>query len=618
MKAYKLFILFLIPSVFLLPKFTQAQDTGKLDYKAWSFNLNFGQTLFWGDVNDEITNPFSAYFKPDYSAMAYGLIVQKNFNSWLGLDLQYLGGNLHGTRTLWSNKDTAGLYFNSKINHIGLNLDIDVFDLFMEKKPIRLFNFYIRGGAAYNFYNATEYKSSDNSVTNTAAAGAPEVTGGWGVRFDISKAVGFTFENIFVYAFDDFLDAHSTQYSKANDLFAYTSLGFTYRLYPKPRKPRLRNQEEEIPVDTTVAAAGKEENTEAEPELTVKTVMPSSIKSNDTILVNLKIYKYDLNEKARLQQTLPIGFKAVAKDNSTAEFDFSDRIVSYTWVRFPGMKEYINLSYYLISQGASPGNYSIPGILFYDVDGNEQIKQFKTGITVTKPVAVAQVEHPSGNTTKVEPSNENVDIVKNEATGQNTAVVTQTSKPAQTKPSGVLEYRVQVRAIYGGKSSPQAIARQYGLEKPVYEEFMKGYSKYTAGNFATYQEAKAYRDQLRAGKVPGAFVVAYYKKKRMAHIGDALKIEKQTAAKPAPQSSIKQEGVSYSIQIAASTRKLSASALAAQFGVTDKVILTTHNGLYKYVIGSYSTYEEAKTKLYEVRENVPDAFIVKYVNGVRQ
>ena len=92
----------------------------------------------------------------------------------------------------------------------------------------------------------------------------------------------------------------------------------------------------------------------------------------------------------------------------------------------------------------------------------------------------------------------------------------------------------------------------------------------------------------------------------------------ETKTQPASQGSIIQEGVSYSIQIAASTRNLSAQSLANQFGLSDNVIVTTHNGLYKYMLGSYTSYNDAKNKLYEVRDYVSDAFIVKYVNGIRK
>jgi len=506
----------LVLAILILPSMSSAQDNSKLDYKPWSFNVNVGQTLFWGDLNNDILNPFSAYFKSDKSAFGYGLIVKKNFNPWLGVDFQYLGGELGGTRYTWSNDAPADLYFSSKINHFGLNLNIDVLDLFREPQPTRLFNFYVRGGGGYCLYNATAYNLLDNSIKETAKGGAMEVVGGWGIRLDVSKKIGITFENIFSYAFNDLLDAYSTSNSQANDIFAYTSIGATYRVFPQPKKPSFDKEQDIIPKDTAIAGGG--ETNEPAPELSVKVNLPSSMNASDTVVVDLKIYKYDLNEKAKVQQTLPMGFKAISKESSTAVYNFSDQIVSYSWEKFPSQKEYIELSYYIISNGVAPGNYSIPGIIFYDVDGDENIIQFKKSINITKPKpAVVAVVEPK-TTNPVEPKT-------------TTPVEPKTTTPVYTKATGDLEYRVQVKAIYGGKSSTASIARQYGIERTVTEEFTNGYAKYTAGSFNTYAEAKAYRDQLRAGKVPGAFVVAYHKGSRMKNIGDAIKIEGKPSGK---------------------------------------------------------------------------------------
>ena len=154
MKSIRNLFLLLLIIFMVSPLTSSAQDNSKLDYKPWSFNVNAGQTLFWGDGNNDILNPFSAYFQSDKSAFGYGLIIQKNFNAWLGIDFQYLGGELGGTRYTWSNDEAANLYFHSKINHFGLNLNIDVLDLFGEPQVTRLFNFYIRGGGAYNMYKS--------------------------------------------------------------------------------------------------------------------------------------------------------------------------------------------------------------------------------------------------------------------------------------------------------------------------------------------------------------------------------------------------------------------------------------------------------------------------------
>lgn len=582
----------LLLSSFLL----KSQDISKLDQKPWSFNLNFGQTLFWGDGNNDILNPFGAYFKNDKSAFGYGLIVQKNFNSWLGVDFQYLGGQLKGTRYTWSNEVPANLYFMSNINQFGLNMNIDVFDLFMKDQPTRLFNFYVRGGGAYNMFDATEYNLLTDAVVSNVKDGAIDLVGGWGIRFDLSKSMGITFENIFAYSLSDYLDAHSTEYSTANDLFAYTSLGFTYRIYPKAKKPRLDTEPEVIPENTGIAVT-EEPIDEPEPELSVKFIANNSIKSSDTTLVRIKIYKYDLDETAKIQQTLPLGFYAVEKESGTASFSFSDQIVSFNWDKFPSQKENIEISYYLISDNIDAGNYGLPGIIFYNKKGEENISQFKESITVTKPkpVVVATTEPV---------------VVPAE----------QPSKVNQQTPVEGLEYRVQVKAIYGGKSTPESIARQYSIDKNINEEFTNGYAKYTAGSFTSYAKAQAYKNQLRSGKVPGAFVVAYYNGNRINNITEAIKMERNgpTSSSKTTPTTMKQEGVSFSIQVAASSRELSPTSIKNQFGLEENVIMTMHNGLYKYVIGSFDSYSEATATLNSIRTKVSDAFLVKYVNGVRK
>lgn len=590
---FKILVSFLI--ILLTFSNLKSQDNSKLDFKPWTFNFNFGQTLFWGDGNNDILNPFGAYFKSDKSAYAYGLIVQKNFNSWLGIDFQYLGGQLKGTRYKWSNEVPANLNFNSNINSFGLNLDIDVFDIFMEPNSTRLFNFYVRGGGAYNLFNATEYNLLTNAQMSNVKDGAVEVVGGWGVRFDVSKKIGFTFENIFTYSFSDYLDAHHTQYSQASDIFAYTSLGFSYRIYPQPKKPSLENENDILPIDTVVA----EEPIETKPEVTINVAMPGKMYGIDTSEVIIKIAKYELNESAKLQQTIPAGFIAKAKNSGESTFSFNDQIASFSWDNLPEDEENIELSYYLISNNVAVGTYQIPGIMMYSEGGKENISQFKQSITIEKPkpIAVAIVEQPI------------------ESPKQTTEQPTESHRNTE-----VLEYRVQVRAIYGGKSSPQSITRLYSLKEEVSEEFINGYSKYTAGHFATYEEAKAYKDQLRAGKVLGAFVVAYYKGQRISDITEAIKIENSNPSSAATNNVItmSSEGLSYSIQVAASSRELSANSIKNQFGLDQNVILTSHNGLFKYMVGSYTNYDEAVKELSNIRNKVSDAFIVKYVNGVRK
>ena len=83
---------------------------------------------------------------------------------------------------------------------------------------------------------------------------------------------------------------------------------------------------------------------------------------------------------------------------------------------------------------------------------------------------------------------------------------------------------------------------------------------------------------------------------------------------PAPQT-----GIFYKVQICA-TRKSPArngQFFEKKYKVTDNVELTNHEGWKKYIIGSFSSYEEAKAFGIKTKELVKDAFIVAYDNGER-
>ena len=649
---------------------TQAQELSKYDKRPWTFNPNFGQTLFWGDGNNDIVNPFGAYFQNDKSAFGYGIIIQKNFNPWLGLDFQYLGGQLKGTRYTWSNEAPANLYFATNMNHFGLNFNIDVLDILMAPKTDRLFNFYVRGGGAYNLFDAKEYNLLTDVLIASKKEGAVQLVGGWGVRFDLTKSIGITFENIFSYSLSDYLDARSTSYSQASDIYAYTSLGLAYRIYPKPRKPRLDNDTDNSDItDITVADNNSNDNSNDDddnnnnddsqnqtpaPELSINVSLPSQILGSDTVLVKFSIQKHQLSESAKLQQTLPMGFSAVENSAGFAKFSFSDQIVSFSWNALPDDKETVTVSYFLISNQVIPANYSLPGIIFYNENGAESIKQFKETIEVVKPEPVIaqndnqddssnnnnqQNQQNQDNQQTVNSNNQNQasqnDISSNDTQGdsdnqtqnnqqsnaQNPKVEPPVSAPSGTGVDG-LEYRVQVKAIYGGSSDKKAIARQYRLSEDVSEEVAGSYTKYTAGHFKTYAEAQAYKMQLREGRVPGAFVVAYNNGQRMSDITKAIKMEGKPVSSPSqtksnPVNNI--SGVSYSIQVAASSKNIATGNMQSQLGLMhEEIVKTTHNGLYKYLIGSYTSKQEANQALSRIRQTVEDAFLVQFINGERK
>lgn len=77
-------------------------------------------------------------------------------------------------------------------------------------------------------------------------------------------------------------------------------------------------------------------------------------------------------------------------------------------------------------------------------------------------------------------------------------------------------------------------------------------------------------------------------------------------------------GVSFRIQIAALARSAPASEFSNRFGISDRIDAEMHQGLNKYLIGSFPAYQDARNKREDIRgKGVSDAFVTAYNSGRR-
>jgi hypothetical protein len=73
----------------------------------------------------------------------------------------------------------------------------------------------------------------------------------------------------------------------------------------------------------------------------------------------------------------------------------------------------------------------------------------------------------------------------------------------------------------------------------------------------------------------------------------------------------------YKVQILSSTKQLDRDSLRKDYGMKEKLVEENFNGLYKYTVGSFTTYEQArdfKNKL-DYTRYIP--FVIAYNRGVR-
>ena len=579
---YKTFIIRGLLSIIILLttiSFSVAQSENSDLNTAWSLNANIGPSLLWSDMSDQ-SDPFSKLFSKE-SKLSYGLILRKGLSDAFGVNVQVLVGDMKGIRNEWSNgAPTGGFTSEVFFTEVNANVDMDILNL-ISAKDMRLINPYVKAGVGMTYYKTNvTYKGNDYNGTEKSTLVIPF---GGGIRMDISRRIGINLETSFSYAFTDWLDGYHTEYSEANDWYSYTSIGLTYRFVPKQAQEESSydeddfddSNEDEAAADTAAAEAAVAPKPTA--PFYIASVVPSEVFQGDTFLVTLKITPGDnTNGHLKVQQTLPAGYTAAAKDSHGGQFEFVNQTVNYNWNTVPADSQF-SVTYNVYTAKAEIGGSTIPGIAMYYQDSTDKSKNFSNNINI-----------------------------KSYATKNQMLVASAKS---------LLVYRVQVTAIYGGKSSAKDIQRRYKIEKDVHVDTEGGYTKYTVGGFDTYEKAKAYRDKLRSNGLPGAFVVGYYDGGRIKNIKQAIEIEKsdKQVMVVAPAST-KQTSDTYSIQIAGSAMNKSAFQIQSKYHLKDKVTKKFSNGLYKYTIGSYTDYSEAKAKLKEVKQRVPDAFITVTTN----
>ncbi len=596
----KIYTLLLISIIFSYPlslfSQTDISDSSEVvaikKFNKWNITANYGQTISWMDLNDEPSNPFSSYFT-NHASWNYGAILSRKIGKTFTANIEYIGGNLQGYKTRWSNGDTADLSFSTKIHDVSFNFEVDLMNLVFEKKDRRWFTAYLKGGIGYIFYDPSIWRTSDGKVVPTEKGTSLIIPWGWGARSDISKHWSIRFENTFHHALVDNLEGHNNpEYSSVNDIYNYTSLGVTYHIFQKPRVPKKHNIEEIKPIeDTTIASV------DTIPfELNIASNLPSSLHPYDTTEVVIRINKGDLEGSAKLQQTIPNGFMVKELISEGANYEFANGIMTYSWTNWP-MDKNISITYKLITTNATIGSHTIPGILFYTQDGVDQIRQFKRVINIKPEQIIAKT-----NTAEEKPTEIN----------DKTVAVASVSN-TNTDKSKKLVYRVQVYTVYKGSTSSKMLKRRLKLDYDVTHYYEGNYTKYTSGEFSTYEEAAAYKKKLRGSTVSGAFVVGFYEGERVPNIRDAISIEKgQTSNKNSIE-----KGTTYRIQILASKKDMNIEEVRKITGITQNFKKEIHKGLYKYEIGPFTTYSAAKKEAINIRKIVKGAFIVKYKDGHR-
>jgi hypothetical protein len=238
------------------------------------------------------------------------------------------------------------------------------------------------------------------------------------------------------------------------------------------------------------------------------------LESTGAYLVHLLINKPTGSKYAKIEETLPSGYKVEEVDSGGGIFTEAASSVKFIWMTLPPTSEF-EVVYRLVPiQNETQGNMQIKGQLTYTA-GNEN-----------KIADVVEMDIPLGSLTLAQKRDllehgtipivtDNQVVSRRETRPNTTSPNTGSSTSRFIVNTRVLEpgagtyYRVQLSANLNAIDAT-TFYREAGVNEEVQVEQNDGFYKYTVGPFQSYEEALSYRNRVEMlPEVEGSFVVEY-------------------------------------------------------------------------------------------------------------
>lgn len=228
------YILSIVFLMLLFPVEGEAQlwaNKKKKDFNLWTdwnFNVNFGQTSFYGDVSLYDDN-FSEKLSKE-SDWAYGVIVRKEINPVMAFGVQVLSGKLKG--------ENKRAFFEGEILEYNLNGTINVVNLLLPYNNSPFFLYGVVGIGQFLFNSKKVLVNTPTQEIETEDTGVPEFVymfGSEGV-FRINHFLDINAGIVLRQARNDKIDV--TKNKDDWDYYSYLFAGVTYNLRDKSSTAR--------------------------------------------------------------------------------------------------------------------------------------------------------------------------------------------------------------------------------------------------------------------------------------------------------------------------------------------------------------------------------------------
>lgn len=264
-------------------------------------------------------------------------------------------------------------------------------------------------------------------------------------------------------------------------------------------------------------------------------------------VVNVLVSKNFTRQFAKIEESVPDGYTAVAIDPKDAIFTFKDQKVKFLWMNLP-QEPFFTVSYRLIPRNQAklppPG---ISGAFSYLVDERTvSVDIIESDVNIAEATAAnvdQLIAYAMANPSVRSASDKKITArkddqltadVRNQQAGTGSRTRTEsgskTERSKSTDDQSAIKQGVYFRIQIAAGHKPVNVSRYFRnlkLDRKIMVENHEGWRKYSVGSFDKYREARDYRVHIwNTTPAKDAFVTAYNGGKRIT-VQEALMITEQ-------------------------------------------------------------------------------------------
>ena len=210
----------------------------KLTPNYFEIGADLGFTFFFGDIDEGV-----AYDNLIVNNPALRLYMAKNYASLVSFNLLFTAGRTSGEKISGSDDQIISRYFKAKFFEYTFSVGINMVSVFLQRTNTKV-SVYANVGIGLIEIRSKLYDGADNSVVNSygyddgRSTTEAVIPVGLKVLYNINEHSSVSIQTTLSRVDTDKMDA--TVGNNNRDYYNFTSIGYTYKIYRKKDRSKLR------------------------------------------------------------------------------------------------------------------------------------------------------------------------------------------------------------------------------------------------------------------------------------------------------------------------------------------------------------------------------------------